>query len=452
MTSENQLFPDPHPPTEATNRPAPADGTPFAGQPRLRHAQRNQMEFRLCALDQLLPEEHEARTVWAYAEGLDLTPLLRPIKATEHRPGAAPADPKILIALWLYATLRAVGSARELDRRCDPQTGELPFQWLAGGVSLNYHTLADFRTDHVDFLDELLTTSVATLRQEGLVQLERVAQDGVKVRASAGASSFRREATLEQHLQEAERQVQALKAELDADPSAANRRQRKARERAAHERQQRVQRALDQLPAVEAQKKPKEKEKARVSTTDPDARVMKMADGGFRPAFNVQLSTDSATQVITGVDVTNSGGDQGKLAPMVAQHEERYGQVPKEMLVDGGFVKKEDIETVSPETTVYAPVPPSRDPERDPHTPRADDGPAVAAWRERMATEAGQEIYKHRSEHECVNAIARNRGLQQFRVRGLRKAKAVVLWYVLVHNLVRAATLRAAREQKVAIR
>jgi transposase len=447
MSTEAGLFPDFEPVPEASAQ-AKAAEPKFSGDPRLRYANRSQVEFRMCALDQLLPEDHEARTVWVYVENLDLTLLLQQIKAVDHGPGASAADPRILIALWLYATLRGIGSARELERRCDPQTGEVAFQWLAGGVSLNYHTLATFRTAHVDYLDDLLTTSVATMRQEGLVTLERVAQDGIKVRASAGASSFRREETLQRHLQEAEEQVQALKAELDADPAAANRRQQKARERATRERQERVQRALEQLPQVEAQKKPKDKDKARTSTTDPDARVMKMGDGGYRPAFNVQLSSDSPTQVITGVDVTNSGGDQGKMAPMVEQHEERYGQVPEEMLVDGGFVKKEDIEAVSPETTVYAPVPPSKDPQRDPHTPCADDSPAVAEWRSRMATDEAKAIYQKRSQHECVNAIARNRGLQQFRVRGLQKARAIMLWYVLAHNLMRAVALRAQRDQE----
>ena len=449
-TQAGRLFPDHDPVPQTASVPADTVEPPpsTSGKPRLRYANRNQVEMRTCALDQLLPEQHEARTVWAYVEGLDLTPLLQQIRAVDHGPGASAADPRILIALWLYATLRGVGSARELARRCDADTGEVAFQWLAGGVSLNYHTLADFRTDHLDFLDDLLTKSVASLRQEGLVELERVAQDGIKVRASAGASSFRRQETLQAHLQEAEQQVQALKAELDADPAAGSRRQHKARDRAARERQERVQRALEQFPQVEAQKKPKDKDKARVSTTDADARVMKMGDGGFRPAFNVQLSTDIATQVITGVDVTNSGGDQGKLAPMVQQHEERYQHAPDEMLADGGFVKKEDIETVSPQTTVYAPVPQPKDPKRDPHTACADDSPAVAEWRVRMGTDEAKAIYRQRSQHECVNAIARNRGLQQFRVRGLQKVKAVMLWYVLAHNLMRAALLRGQREQE----
>jgi transposase len=446
MSTEAGLFPDLDPVPEAAAAEAAEPGV--TGKPRLRYAKRNQIETRICALDHLLPEDHEARTVWAYVEELDLTPLLQRIKAVAHTPGAAATDPRILIALWLYATLRGVGSARELDRRCDPQTGEAAFQWLAGGVSLNYHTLADFRTGHVEFLDDLLTKSVATLRHEGLVELERVSQDGVKVRASAGASSFRRRPTLQQHLHEAEQQVQALKAELDADPTAGSRRQQAARERAARERAERVRRALDQLPQIEAQKKPKDREQARASTTDADARVMKMADGGYRPAYNVQLSTDSGTQVITGVEVTNSGGDQGKLAPMVEQHTERYEKAPDQMLVDGGFVKKEDIEAVSPKTKVYAPVPPSKDPERDPHTPRADDSPAVAEWRARMASDEAKAIYRERSQHECVNAIARNRGLQQFRVRGLLKVTAVMLWFALAHNLMRTVTLRAQRDRE----
>lgn len=419
------------------------------GTARFRAPNRTQLEWRDCCWDELLPEDHQARIVWDFVCGLDLSPLYRRIKAVEGRPGQPAIDPRILMALWLYATLRGIGSARELDRRCK---AELAFQWICGGVSVNYHTLSDFRTAHVELQDRLLTESVASLLQQGLVTLDRVAQDGMKVRASAGAASFRRGATLEECLTEAQEQVIALKAELDADHGAANRRQQAARQRAAHERVERVRRAIEQLPLVEAQKKGAEaKANARVSTTDADARVMKMADGGFRPAYNVQLATDTESQIITGVSVSNSGGDQGKLAPMVEQHEERYGQVPDEMLVDGGFVKKEDITQVSaPEgtTTVYAPVQASKDPQRDAHTPRDDDSPAVAEWRKRMATPEAKEIYKDRAATaECVNAIARNRGLYQVRVRGSPKVRAVVLWYVLAHNLVRMAALRAVNEK-----
>jgi len=315
---------------------------------------------------------------------------------------------------------------------------------------VNYHTLAVFRTEHVELLDRVLTESVAVLMEEGLVTLDRVAQDGMKVRASAGAASFRRRETLEDHLRDARQQVETLKRELEADPGAANRRQQAARERAVRERAERLQKALARMPLVEAQKKgEEEKKKARVSTTDAEAPVMKMSDGGYRPAYNVQLATDTATQIITGVDVTSSGGDQGKMAPMVEQHQERYGKTPDEMLVDGGFAKKDDITAVSApqgSTTVYAPVQVSKSDKRDPHTPRKDDTPAVAAWRKRMATDEAKEIYKERAATaECVNAIARNRGLQQFRVRGRPKVLATVLWYVLAHNMMRAVALRAAQ-------
>ena len=435
----------------------PTDAAPDAGSEatrslkqgpkRLRRAVRDQVEFQSCALDDLLPEEHPARIVWDYVCGLDLSPLVEAIQAVEGDVGRSPADPRILMALWLYATLRGVGSARELDRR---STTELAFRWICGGVSMNYHTLSDFRTQHVELLDRLLTDGVASLLSQDLVSLDRVAQDGMKVRAAAGAASFRRRPTLEECLAEAEAQVAALRAELESDTTAGTRRQQAARRRAAEERATRIRQALDQLPQIEAAKKKEHKAKARASTTDPEARVMKMGDGGFRPAYNVQLATATDAQVITGVAVTNSGGDQGQMLPMVEQHVERYAAAPKEMLVDGGFVKKQDIEQLSPPhggTTVYAPVMASKDPERDPHTPRADDPPGVAAWRTRMATAAAREIYKERaSTAECVNAQARNRGMRQFLVRGVAKVKAVVLWFALAHNLMRAVTLRAATQ------
>ena len=343
----------------------PDDGAPvpeaeppaLGGQPRLRTANRQQVVFRAAALDDLLPPDHPARTVWDYVEELDLSPLYRPIKAVDGRPGRPPIDPKILMALWLYATIDGVGSARQLDELCRHHAA---YQWICGDVSVNYHTLADFRTAHGELLDQLLTQSVAVLTAEGLVDLNRVAQDGMRVRASAGAASFRRRPTLEEALAEAQAQVQALRAELEQDPATSNRRRQKARERAARERAQRIKGALDRLPELEAKKKPDDREKARCSTTDPQATVMKMADGGFRPAYNIQFSTATDSQVIVGVDVVTIGSDAGQLVPMVEQIDARYDQRPKDVLVDGGFAQHEQIEAVSSEAvgcTVYAPVP-----------------------------------------------------------------------------------------------
>jgi transposase len=412
--------------------------------PRLRCADR-QLLVPAMPLEDLLTPDHHARTVWQFVLGLDLSPLLNAIRAVEGGPGRPATDPRILVALWLFATVEGVGSARALDWLCTHHHG---FRWLCGGVSVNYHTLSDFRVGHPALLDDMLTHSIAVLMEQDLVDLNRVAQDGMRVRASAGAASFRRRPTLERCLQEARTQVQRLRAELEADPAVANRRQRQARQRAAREREERVRKALERLPELEAKKKAGEQDKARASTTDPEATVMKMADGGFRPAYNVQLSTDTATQVIVGVAVCASGSDLGQLAPMVGQIQQRLGQTPGAVLADGGFAKHEDIERVSAAgvgCTVYAPVPQPKDPTKDRYAPHAKDGPAVAAWRQRMRTDEAQAIYRERAATaECVNALARNRGLRQFLVRGLAKVKAIALWYAAAHNLLRAVSLRAA--------
>ena len=423
----------------------------LVGRPRLRQANREQVELRMLALDQLLPDDHRARVVWQYVDGLDLTPLYNQVLAVERHVGRAHTDPRILMALWLYATLEGVGSARELDKLC---CDHVAYQWICGGVTLNYHTLADFRTAHGEFLDNLLTNSVATMMHEELVELKRVAQDGMRVRASAGSSSMRRRPTLEQCLEDAKEQVQTLQKEIDADPSSGSRRRQAARNRTAQERCDRVERALQELTKLEKQKAARGrdslKKPARASTTDPEARKMKMADGGYRPAYNVQFSTDTSSQVIVGVEVTNEGSDSGLMAPMIEQIEQRYGQAPGEMLIDGGYGALGDIDEVStPErgTVVYAPVKneeKKRQAGKDPFAPQPGDSEAVAAWRIRMGTAEAKEIYKDRAATaECVNAIARNRGLYAVRVRGLVKVKAVVLWYVLAQNLMRVAALRA---------
>jgi len=432
--------------------PTPAEPEPVtSGVPRVQRPDRLQVRMQTSSLDAMLAEDHQARVVWEYVEGLDLTCLYDSIRAVEGRPGRDPIDPQILMALWLYATLDGVGAARELDRLCEAHTA---YKWICGGVSVNYHTLSDFRTANVELLDRLLTQSVAGLMLEGLVTMNRVAQDGMRVRANAGSSSFRRGETLKRLEQEAQKQVETLRKELQDDPVAANKRQRAARERARRERQERIARARQEFSEVEKSRRPDEKDKARASTTDPQARFMKMGDGGMRPAVNVQFATDTDSRMITGVDVGNVGGDMRQMAPMIEQHKDRYGNPPGEMLVDGGFASREDIDSAStaePPTVVYAPVQKSRkDKGKNCYERQPADTDAVAQWRQRMSTPEAKEIYKQRaSTAEWSNAMARNRGMQQFLVRGLEKVKAVVLWFALAHNLVRAATLR--RQVAVAV-
>lgn len=405
--------------------------------PRVQWPNRLQMELRPVDLESLLPEDHKARIVWGYVERQELSLLYARIKAVEGGVGRAPIAPEILLSLWLYATLEGVGSARALARLCEAHDA---YRWLCGGVGVNHHTLSDFRVGCGEFLDRLLSTNVAALLSCGAVSMVRVAQDGMRVRADAGAASFRRKARLQDYLAQARAQVAALKREIEDDPDATQRRQQAARERAAREREQRIAQALARLPQVEQLKKANGQpvETARVSTTDAEASVMKMADGGYRPAYNAQLATDTRTQVIVGVDVITRGSDQGQLAPMVEQLQVRYAQRPQEMLVDGGFTRLADIEQVAAHTKVYAPVPQPKDESRDRHAPLPGDAPAVAAWRTRMGTEAAKAIYKDRAATaECVNALARNRGLSRFNVRSLDKVKSVLLWFALAHNLMR---------------
>ena len=381
------------PPTE------PDEHEEAAGVPRLQLPNRDQLELRSVDLDGLLGPDHRARLVWAFVEGLDLGPLYVRIKAIEGHPGRPPIDPRILVALWLYATLEGVGSARALDRLCAEHDA---YRWLAGGVGLNYHTLAAFRVEHADVLDRLLTESVAALLADGLVTLDAIAQDGVRVRAAAGAASYRRRDRLERFLVQATAHVAALKAELDDDPAASSRRVAAARERAARERAERVRHALAHLPVIEATKKRNAKRgkaapEARTSTTDPEARVMKMGDGGWRPAYNAQLATDTASQVIVGLDLTPIGNDQGQLGPMVRQIRARYGRAPGAWLADAGFLRNTEIEEFAEPscgTTLYLPVRTPEDPSRDPYLPLPSDSAAVAAWRTRMSTPEAKAIYK----------------------------------------------------------
>lgn len=409
---------------------------------------REQVELRPMDLESLLPQGHRARLVWAWVERQDLSGMYAAIKVREGGVGRSAIAPEILLGLWLYATLEGVGSARQLSRLVLEHDA---YRWISGGVQVNHHSLSDFRVAHGKALDELLSTSLAALMAAGAVKLQRVAQDGVRVRASAGAASMRRKGSLRDLLEQARARVSELKAQLDADPALDSRRKIAAQQRARQDRQQRVQEALDRLPELEEIKRRSGgKSEARASTTDADASVMKMADGGFRPAYNTQFASDCAALVIVGVEVSTSGSDMAQLEPMVEQVEQRLGEVPGQWLVDGGFPAHEQIDAVADKTEVYAPVPEPRakkdeegnDIAQDKHKPKPDDSAAVAQWRQRMATDEAKELYKLRAATaECVNAQARNRGLQRLPVRGLAKVRCVALLFALAHNLMRAVAL-----------
>lgn len=319
---------------------------------------------------------------------------------------------------------------------------------------MNYHTLADFRTQHAQWLEQQIVVNLAVMRQEGLIDLHVVGQDGMRVRASAGSGSFKKEEKLEEFLNEAQVQWDRLQQEFENGSPKLTARQRAARERAARERLERLQRAKEERQKIAAGRERRKKgdgEQARASTTDPEARRTKMADGGYRPAYNVQFATTLDTLVIVGADVVNAGGAGGQMDPMVERIEQQQGESPNEYYTDGGFSTFGDIEKLGQRgIEVYTPIKEEEKQKRegkDPYAPRSGEGPGVTEWRARMGTPEAKEKYKQRCRCEWSNACCRNRGLWQFTVRGLAKVRGVVLWQVLAQNLLRMVALRAAAVQ-----
>ncbi len=439
MAGEEELF-------ESLPEQAVPEGRGRAA-PRLRQPARDQLGWHVAAIDDLVAADHPVRAVWAFVGALELSELHAAVKARANTPGQAPPAPELMMALWLWATVDGVGSARQLARLCEQH---LTYRWLCGGVSMNYHSLSDFRVAHVDVLDRLLAGGLAALVKAGLVALDVLAQDGIKVRAAAGAKSFRRRAGLGQLEQAAKARIERLRKELEADPGSGDRRQRTARQRAAREQAERVRAALDRMKELEAERARREKtnkaevakQKApRASTSDAEARVMKMADGGFRPAYNMQIVSAPASQVIVAVDIDTSGSDRG-LARGALETLHAGGRRPSDYLVDGGFTKNEDIEWAhAGGIKLWCPPAQSKH-GSNPYAPRQKDGPGVADWRQRMASAPGKALYKERAKVECVNAWARRMGLGRLLVRGKQKARAALLWFALAHNMLRTFALR----------
>jgi transposase len=427
----------------------------MSGEARYQMADRAQLRWDMIDLESQLPAEHRGRVVWAFVESLDLSALYARIGAREGEPGRPPPDPRIMVALWLYATLEAVGSARQLARLCE---SDLAYRWLCGGVPMNYHGLSDFRVAHGDVLDGMLTESLTALLAQGVVKLEEVALDGTKVRASAGGGSFHRGSTLAAQEAVARQVVADLKAEVEADPAACSRRQAAARRRAAAEVAERAaaaQRALAQLQAEKAERAKRDKSVAdgkepKASLTDADARIMRFRDGSVRAGYNVQMAVEPGSGVILAVQATNRRNDAGLAQPMLEEVERHCGMAPQRVLADSRYATQEDIVTLAGAgIEVYTP-PVADKPDATAEScrkrtwRRQHEPEAVQQWRARMADAEGQATYRRRGWVETVNGIVKNRGLALLRVRTLAKAQCVALWHAIAHNLWRAHVLRTA--------
>ncbi len=312
-------------------------------QPRLKPINRQQLVMRPMDVEQLVSEEHEVRAVWEFVGRLDLSQYYEDIEVREGEAGRPAMDPRLMISLWIYAYSKGVSSAREVCRLCEMDAA---YQWLTGMEGVNYHTLSDFRVEHKEALDELFTEVLGLLSAEGLITLERVMHDGTKIKACASGDTFRREERIRAHLEKAREQVKQM-----GDPREAEEvgpRVAKARQRAAREKRERLEKALEELEEVRALKTSQEEKKgARVSMSDPEARVMKQSDGGFAPSYNVQITTDGKEKVIVGIGVSQSGSDYGELVPAVDRVEASVGQEPGQVVVDGGFTSRENILAMS---------------------------------------------------------------------------------------------------------
>jgi transposase len=427
------------------------------GEARVVRPDRRQLRWDMIDLEGLLPADHRARLVWSFVESLDLSQLYDQVLSREGEAGRPAADPAVLLSLWLYATIEGVGSARELERLAQ---SDAAYRWLAGGVPLNYHGLADFRVDSVEVLDRLLTQSVTALIAEGLISLDEIAVDGTKVRASASRKSFRTSEKLIKIEAAVAERLAVLKQELSSDPGASTRRRQAARERAARDVQERAGRARAALERLEAERKLRaakhakdeaKKKGPKASTTDSEARFMRFPDGAVRPAYNAQIAAAPKQGVIVSIEVTDRRNDAGLAEPMVNDIVRRYGRTPDRLLVDTSYATSEDIVALAAHiagpVSVYTP-PPNEKENLKPATlarrirKRAKEPSCLNQWRERMASEAGKAVYGLRKRIERIHADRKNHGFGFLPVRGLIKAKAHALWHALANNLAAAHRLR----------
>jgi len=431
---------------------------------KLKSPCRTQVEFQMCSLNDLVNEGHKARTVWDFVDAMDTSVCLRNISTISGAIGRPAVDPKILLALWIYSILDGNCSARKLDELC--QNHDI-YKWICGGVSVNRTTLAEFRSHDTRKFDELLTNCLAVMVQSGLINDSDFSQDGTRVKAHAGFNSFHREQTLKNLKANLTEYLDHLKVEEIANPNAYEERQRATKIRAATEKKQRLEAALENLEKARCEKvnnakrnretlTPKDLENARASMVDPEVRKMKMGDGGFRLAYNVQFATGLDSRVIYGVDVVSTL-DPGTAPILMAQVQERLKSLGlsqiKNWIADCAYSAKADIRTIAllfPNCSYYAPPKPKKG--EDPKKAVKGDCEAVKNWRKSIGSEEVKMIYKKRcSTAEFSNMHTKNQALQELPVRGLVKVKGVTCLHALAQNISRYMDLLGKKLEGVLI-
>jgi len=425
---------------EDSQRPDDGAQTPQAGggKPRIEEPQRAQGEMLFEYPEDALEPSHPARVLWDVLGKMDLKAFSKGCVAVDGAAGRALKSPRMLLTLWLYALSQAVGSAREIARLVH---SDVAYRWITGNVDISHQKLSQFRVGHGAALSELMTNILATLMHKGLLSLAVVAQDGTRTRAAASSPSFRTYGSLLQCREQAKLHIKAVLAAAD-DPEY-TRAQHAARAKAARDYQERVEAAIATVTELQSHRSPSDSS-ARASTTDAEARRMKMGDGGFRPAYNVQYAVAGSAmggpRTIVGVNVTNVGSDLGSMAPMVEQIEARTGQRPGALLADGGHVKAEDI-SATRSMGVDVLVPPQETAKAIEKLKAEGADAQIIAWRERMDTDEAKQIYRARAGLvELANAHQKtHHGITQVLVRGVGKVTCVILLNAIGSNLLQHA-------------
>jgi transposase len=417
-------------------------------QARIKEAKREQMSMEIVDYNELIPEEHPARIIVKFVEELNLEGFYSDIKSLPGVAGRSATDPKLLLCLWLYATLEGIGSARLLEKLCERDAA---FRWICGGVGVNYHTLSDFRHENGARLDQLLTDIMSTFIIKGIVRLKSLIVDGTKVKASASKKSFKRKTRLNKIKKETAHYIEELRRELDRDPNAGNRRREAARLSAQEKIKAKVEAALAELPKVEAAKelakkkvkKGTEVKEAKVSTSDPDARLMKFADKSVKAGYNCQIVMEPESYIVVSVDISQNGNDQGLLKPLIEQIDSRYKERPDRALVDSGYQVKQDIIDLADHRKpllVYSPLPKKKENIKkaslDKRKKKEANYPeSLKAFYKRMENKVSQKYYKVRSRIETFNGILHNRMRRGFHLRGKDKVKSELLLQAISHNI-----------------
>jgi len=403
--------------------------------PRVLEPTRSQGEILFAIPDEMIPKTHSARVLWNMLGTLDLSAFSEKCASLEGDAGRSLLSPQMLLTLWMYAVSQGVGSAREIARLIH---SDVAYRWIVGNLKVGHHKLSEFRVGHAEALDKLMTDVLASLMEKGLLSLELVSQDGTRTRAAASGPSFRTYGGLIECREQAALHLKAVLAAA-GDPEYSHA-QHVRRAQAARDFQERVEAAIATVTELQQGRSPSDKQ-ARASTTDAEARNMKMGDGGFRPALNVQYAVAGSKmggpRTVVGVHVTNNGSDMGSLTPMANQIEARTSLLPKVVLADAGHAKHEDIIAMKSKGIDIL-VPPKQTSKTIEQLKAQGEDPAVTAWRQRMQTPEAKDLYRARPGLcELNNAHQKSHhGIAQFLVKGIDKATCVVLLSAIASNLV----------------